>query len=70
MKVPNEFKLKDGKLFYNKQDIGRCYRETDGYYVFWPDNKGFYNAWFLMEIALWLDILNEEIDKRLNEQLR
>ena len=65
MKLPEKFTLQDGKLFYNKTDIGKCYREVDGYYVFWPDGDGFYNAWYLKKIAECLDVLNEEIEKRL-----
>ena len=65
MKLPEKFTLQDRKLFYNKKDIGRCYREVSGYYVFWPDGDGCFDSWVLKEIARCLDILNEEIDKQL-----
>ena len=69
MKLPEKFTLQDGKLFYNKKDIGKCHLEVDGYYVFWPDEDGYFESWVLKDIARCLDILNEEIEKRLREQL-
>ena len=65
MKLPEKFTLQDGKLFYNGKDIGKCYRDADGYYVFLPSNMGNYNARYLKKIAECLDVLNEEIEKRL-----
>ena len=57
--LPDGFKLDAKKLFYHERELGRCYREIDGYYVFWPDDAGFFDSWSLKEIAKCLDVLNK-----------
>ena len=59
--LPKDFRLKNNKLLYDGVDIGACYREIDGEYVFWPnENQGFMDAFILRGIADTLDALNKE----------
>ncbi len=50
----------DQKLIVNGNEVGWCYREVDGYYVFTPfKTAGFYDSFALRLIADYLDKINE-----------
>ncbi len=67
-KLPAKFRLKQRRLYYDDISLGDCYREIDGYYVYYPDGDGYFDAWVLRGIAECLDALNSEIDKQIKNK--
>ena len=59
----------DGKTYFeNGVYIGDILCDVDGYYKWWPDNKGGYlDEMFLYAMAEYLKSLNREWDSQIND---
>lgn len=65
---PPRLRVEDGRLiFQNGVDLGAVYQEVDGYYVFWPEAVGSWEAWVLRDIADLLDKMNQPWDDEVRE---
>lgn len=59
------FDIQDLKLRFQGRELGWCYREDDGFYVFSTFRGGrYFDAYILREMANYLDKLNEPLNKQ------
>lgn len=65
------FRVKDGRLLYRSgTDLGSCYQEVDGYYVWVPEGNGAWDTYSLRLIANFLEEINKEWDEEIKEYFK